>query len=425
MSVHTKSAAHSPAPAVPAFDVERVRADFPILSFERKGKRLIYFDNAATSQKPRQVIETIDNYYRLQNANVHRGVHYLSELATDLYENARKKVQKLINAPLTCETIFTRGTTDAINLVAHCYGRTFFKPGHEVLISAMEHHSNIVPWQMICEQTGAKLRIIPINDAGEVLMDAYADMLSDRTKMVAVAHVSNALGTVNPVKQIVDLAHKAGAVVLVDGAQAVPHMTVDVKSLDCDFYALSGHKMCGPTGIGILYGRAPILDSMPPYQGGGDMILSVTFEKTVYNSLPYKFEAGTPNIEGAIGLGAAADYLSAIGMDVISAYEHELLAHGTAVLEEIDDLRIIGTAKDKASVLSFTLGGEHPVHPHDIGQLLDDEGIAVRAGHHCAQPVMQRFNVPATARASLSFYNTKSELDAMGEALHRVKKVFA
>ena len=408
--------------AAPAFDVHAFRKDFPLLGIQTRGKDLVYLDNAATSQKPQVVLDAIQDYYSHQNANVHRGVHYLSQLATELYENARKQIQRFIGAPLICETIFTRGTTDSINLVANCYGRAFFKAGDEVLVSAMEHHSNIVPWQMICEQTGAKLRVIPINDAGELMMDEYEKMLSDRVKMVAVTHVSNALGTINPIKQICDMAHKHGALVMVDGAQATPHMPVDVKALGCDFYALSSHKVCGPTGFGVLYGRGPILDSMPPYQGGGDMILSVTFEKTTFNSLPYKFEAGTPHIEGAIGFGAAVEYMMGIGMERVAAYEHELLAYGTQVLSAIDGVHLIGTAKQKASVLSFVMDD---AHPHDIGQILDDEGVAVRAGHHCAQPVMQRFGVPATARASLAFYNTKEEIDVLGEALLKVKRIFA
>ena len=404
------------------FDVEAVRRDFPILQQRVHGRPLIYFDNAATSQKPRAVIDAITHYYEAENANVHRGVHHLSELATGAYEGARAKVQRFINAADTCEVIYVRGTTEGINLVAYGYGRRFIKAGDEVLVSAIEHHSNIVPWQMLCEATGAVLRVIPINDAGELQLDQYERLLSDRTRLVAVVHVSNALGTVNPVKQIIATAHRHGVPVLVDGAQAVPHMPVDVQDLDCDFYAFSGHKIFGPTGFGVLYGKRDWLEKMAPYQGGGDMILSVSFEKTVYNALPYRFEAGTPDIAGAVGLGAAIDYLNGIGMERVARYEQELLAYGTERLSAIPGLRLIGTAREKAGVLSFVLDD---IHAHDIGTVLDRDGIAVRAGHHCAMPVMQRLGVAATARASLAFYNTRAEIDALARALYKVKEMFS
>ncbi|MCC6698321.1 MAG: cysteine desulfurase [Candidatus Hydrogenedentes bacterium] len=401
--------------------MERLRLDFPALHVKRNGKSLVYLDNAATSQKPKAVIERLDQYYRSENANVHRGMHYLSEVATAAYEDARKKVQRFLGIPLTCEVVFTRGTTEGINLVAQTYGRKNVGPDDEIIISAMEHHSNIVPWQMLCDEKGAKLRVVPVDDRGELVLDEYARLLNGRTKLVAVTHVSNALGTVNPVKEIIALAHAQGVPVLLDGAQATPHLPVNVQALDCDFYACSAHKMFGPTGIGVLYGKAEFLNRMPPYQGGGDMILSVTFEKTTYSGLPYKFEAGTPDIAGAIGLGEAVDYLEAIGMRRIAKYEHELTQYGTELLSSIDGVRIIGTAKEKAGVLSFTM---ESAHPHDIGQIFNDCGVAIRAGHHCAQPVMQRFGVPATARASLAFYNTKEDLDALAVAVHKVKEVF-
>jgi cysteine desulfurase/selenocysteine lyase len=403
------------------FDVQRVRADFPILQTQVHGRPLMYLDNAATSQKPQVVIDAITRYYTEQNSNIHRGVHYLSQLATQEYEDARNKIRRFIGAADTKEIIYTKGTTEGINLVAATYGRKFLREGDEIIISALEHHANIVPWQLLCEQTGAVLRVIPMNDAGELLMEEYEKLLSSRTKIVAVAYVSNALGTINPVRRIIELAHSVDAVVLIDGAQSAPHMKVDVRELDCDFYVFSGHKLCGPTGIGVLYGKQALLEAMPPYQGGGDMIATVTFEKTTYNTLPYKLEAGTPNIEGGIALGVAIDYLESIGLDAIAAYEHELLAYATEIISSIRGVKIIGTAREKASVLSFTLDG---VHPHDVGTILDGEGIAVRAGHHCAQPVMQRFNVPATARASLAFYNTKEEIDALAGAIHRVREVF-
>ena len=404
------------------FDVDEVRRDFPILSEKVYGKPLVYLDNAATSQKPQLVIETLQKYYSLENANIHRGIHFLSERATQAYEDARAKVRGFLNAAESREIIFVRGTTEAINLVAQSYGRKFIGEEDEIILSAMEHHSNIVPWQILCEQVGARLRIIPMNDDGELLIDEYERLLSDRAKLVAVTHLSNALGTINPVKQIIQIAHRHGVPVLVDGAQAVPHLEVDVRDLDCDFYAFSGHKLYGPTGVGVLYGKASLLDAMPPYQGGGDMIRSVTFEKTLYNVLPYKFEAGTPNIAGGIGLGAAIDYLSQVGLELVTAYERELLDYATEAVSTISGVRIIGTAKEKAGVLSFVLDG---VHAHDIGTILDQEGIAIRTGHHCAMPVMQRFGVSATARASLAFYNTREEVDALVGAIHKVKRVFS
>ena len=405
----------------PAFEVERIRQDFPVLGEKIRGKPLVYLDNAATSQKPHVVIDTIRQFLSTYNSNVHRGVHQLSERATEAYEQARTRVQGFINAAESREIIFVRGTTEAINLVAQSYGRTHIGTGDEIVISAMEHHSNIVPWQILCEQTGAVLRVVPINDDGEMLLDEYVRLLTPRTRLVAVAHVSNALGTINPVREIIRLARRQGVPVLVDGAQAVPHLKVDVRELDCDFYAFSGHKVFGPTGIGVLYGRARLLEAMPPYQGGGDMIKSVTFAKTVYNDLPFKFEAGTPHIGGVIGLGAALDYLDGVGLDRVTAYEDELLVHATEALSAIPGVRIIGTAKEKASVVSFVVDG---VHAHDIGTVLDHEGIAIRAGHHCAMPVMQRFGVPATARASLAFYNTREEVDALVRGIHKVIEMF-
>jgi len=402
-------------------DVARIREDFPILKQQVHGKPLVYFDNAATSQKPQVVIDTLNRYYATENANIHRGIHFLSELATAEYEETRNKVKRFLNASESREIVFVRGTTEGINLVAQSYGRRFFKEGDEVVISAMEHHSNIVPWQMLCEQVGARLRVIPMNHDGELLLDEYERLLGARTKLVSVAHVSNALGTINPIGRIIESAHRRNIPVLVDGAQAAPHMKVDVQELDCDFYAFSGHKLFGPTGIGVLYGKARHLEAMPPYQGGGDMISLVTFEKTHYNIIPYKFEAGTPHIAGVIGLGAAIDYVSGIGLDAVAAYEGGVLAYATAQLSTIQGLRIIGRAKEKASVLSFVLEG---VHPHDIGTVLDREGVAIRAGHHCAMPVMQRFGVPATARASFAFYNTVEEVDVLVRAVRKVLKVF-
>lgn len=410
-----------PKPQPAPFNVDTVREDFPILKELIRGKPLVYLDNSATSQKPLKVIETLNRYYRAENSNIHRGVHYLSMQATQAYEDARLKVQRFINAASEKEIIYVRGTTEAINLMAHSFGRQFIKEGDEILVSAMEHHSNIVPWQLLCEQRGAVLRVIPMNEDGELLMDAYASLLTEKTKLVAVVHVSNSLGTVNPVKEIVRIAHSRGIPVLLDGAQAVPHIPIDVQDLDCDFYAFSGHKMYAPTGVGILYGKEKWLEQMPPYQGGGDMIRSVTFEKTTYNDLPHKFEAGTPNIAGGIGLGAAIDYLNTIGLDKIAAYEHELLQYGTEELSKIPGLRLIGTAKEKAGALSFILEN---VHPHDVGSFLDMEGIAIRTGHHCTQPVMHFFGIPATSRASLAFYNKKEEIDALACVIRRVREVF-
>lgn len=404
------------------FDVERIRQDFPILDREVHGRKLVYLDSAATSQKPQIVLDRLLQYYAEENSNVHRGVHYLSQLATREYEDARVKIQHFLNAAESREIIYTRGTTESINLVAQSYGRKYVHAGDEIIISALEHHSNIVPWQMLAEQTGAQLRVIPINDQGELLIEEYAQMLNPRVKIVAVNHISNALGTINPVKRIIELAHSRDIPVLIDGAQAAPHLKIDVRDLDCDFYAFSGHKTCGPTGIGVLYGKSYWLESMPPVMGGGDMIASVTFEKTTYNVLPYRFEAGTPNIAGAIGLGTALEYLNTIGLDRIAAYEHDLLQYATETIGAIPGVQLIGTARDKASVLSFTL---QDVHPHDIGTILDQQGIAIRAGHHCAQPVMKRFGLPATARASFAFYNTKEEIDALAAALHQVIEVFA
>jgi cysteine desulfurase/selenocysteine lyase len=404
------------------FGMEKIRQDFPVLHQKVHGKPLVYLDNAATTQKPQAVIDTIVRYYQSENSNIHRGIHFLSEVATQAYEGARTRVRQFLNAAHDHEIIFTRGTTESINLVAQSYGRSEIKPGDEVIISAMEHHSNIVPWQMVCEEKGARLRVIPITDAGELVLEEYERLLTDHTKLVGIVYVSNVLGTVNPVKQMIAMAHSRGIPVLVDGAQATPHMPVDVQDLGCDFLAFSGHKVYGPTGIGVLYGRADLLEAMPPYQGGGDMISAVTFEKTVYNSLPHKFEAGTPHIEGAIALAAAIEYVQRIGLTQIAAYEKELLAYGTELLSAIPGLRILGTAKDKASVLSFVLDD---VHAHDIGTILDHEGIAVRAGHHCAMPLMKRFGVPATARASLAFYNTREELEALAKGIHKVKEVFA
>src|ERR1041385_4312054 len=401
-------------------DVHSCRHRFPLLRQLVNGKPLVYFDNAATSQKPQVVIDAIMKYYEEENSNIHRGVHYLSEKATQAYEAARRKIQQFINAGSHQEIIFVRGTTEAINLVAHSYGRKNIGRGDEVVISAMEHHSNIVPWQIVCEEKGAKLRVIPMNDDGELLLDEYEKLLNEKTKIVALTHISNALGTINPIKEMIAIAHHKGIPVLIDGAQAVPHMNVNVRDLDCDFYAFSSHKMFGPTGVGILYGKKEHLEKMPPYQGGGDMIKSVTFEKTIYNDLPYKFEAGTPSIASGIGLGAAVDYINSINLGSIATYEHELLEYATRRLREIEGVRIIGTAKHKAAVLSFVMEG---IHPHDIGTILDDEGIAIRTGHHCAQPVMQRFGIPATARASFAFYNTKEEIDVFIGALKKVKEV--
>jgi len=404
------------------FDVEKIREDFPVLKQKIHGKPLVYLDNAATSQKPQSVIDAIVKFYTVDCANIHRGVHELSQRSTAAYEETRAKSKRFLNARTKSEIIFVRGTTEGINLVTFSWGRTNVREGDEIVIAGLEHHSNIVPWQILCEEKGAKLRVIPINDRGELILEEYEKLLGPRTRMVAIGHVSNALGTINPVRQIIEMAHRAGALTLVDGAQAVPHMKVDVQALDADFYAFSGHKVFGPTGIGVLYGKAKLLNAMPPYQGGGDMIRTVTFEKTTYNDLPYKFEAGTPDIAGGIGLGAALDYVAHIGIDKIAAYEHELLVYGTEALSRIPGLRIIGTAREKAAVLSFVIEG---IHPHDIGTVLDRQGIAVRTGHHCAQPVMDRYQVPATTRASLAFYNTIGEIDALTDGLQKVKEIFS
>ncbi|MGH8354308.1 MAG: cysteine desulfurase [Pseudomonas sp.] len=403
------------------YDVERLRQAFPILAPRIYGKPLIYLDSAATSQKPQAVIEAMSRFFLQENANVHRGVHYLSVRATEAYDQARAKVQRFLNAEHAEEIVFVRGTTEAVNLVAQTYGKVHVRAGDEVLISAMEHHSNIVPWQMLCEQTGARLRVAPIDDAGELLLDELERLIGPRTRLVAVAHVSNVLGTINPIRRIVELAHARGARVLVDGAQAAPHLKLDVRALGCDFYALSGHKMYGPTGIGVLYGRHELLEEMPPYQGGGDMILSVSFEKTVYNKPPYRFEAGTPNMAGAIGLGAAIDFLGELGPQAIAAHEQAVLAYAQQALAAVPGLRLIGTAADKVGVLSFVLDG---IHPHDIGTILDREGVAIRTGHHCAQPLMQRFGLAATARASLGCYSTEQDIDALVAGLAKVRELF-
>ena len=409
-----------PAPRTSSFDVAAVRRDFPVLYQKVHGKPLVYLDNAASSQRPRQVIDAISSYYERDHANVHRGVHTLSQRATDAYEGARETVRGFINAGDTKEIVFVRGTTEAINLVAQSFVRPKVGPGDEILISGLEHHANIVPWQLVCEQTGASLKVIPITQVGEVDFAAFEQLIGPRTKMLALAHVSNALGTVIPVDKFIATARKHGVPVLLDGAQGVPHGKVDVRALGCDFYCFSGHKMTGPTGIGVLYGRKTLLEAMPPWQGGGDMILSVSFEKTTYNQLPWKFEAGTPNISGTIGLGAAIRYLESVGLDRIAAYEHELLVYATQRLQTVPGLRIVGTAPEKAAVVSFVMEG---IHPHDIGTILDTEGVAIRTGHHCAMPVMDFFKVPATARASMSFYNTFEEIDALVAALEHTRKV--
>ena len=409
-----------PAPAG-KLDIAAIRAEFPILSREVNGRRLVYLDNAATSQKPRVVIRAITRYYEQENANIHRGVHLLSVEATEAHDSARRTVQRFLNAARESEVVFVRGATEAINLVAQTYGRAKVGEGDEVLITALEHHSNIVPWQMLCEEKHARLRVAPIDDRGELLLEEFQKLIGPRTRMVAVAHVSNALGTVNPVKEIVAIAHSRGVPVLVDGAQAAPHLAVDVQDLDCDFYAFSGHKVYGPTGIGVLYGKYALLDAMPPYQGGGDMISSVTFEKTTFKKPPSKFEAGTPDIAGAIGLGVALDYISGLGMDRVAAHEHDLLEYATDKVGSIPGVRLIGTAENRTGVLSFI---HEDVHPHDLGTILDSEGIAVRAGHHCAQPVMERFCIPATARASFGVYNTREEVDLLAEGIEKAHKVF-
>ena len=417
---------HQTDQAVVQTDFEKIlavagcRHHFPLLRQRVNGKPLVYLDNAATSQKPQVVIDAILKFYQEENSNIHRGVHALSERATQLYESARDRAREFINAAESKEIVYVRGTTEGINLVAYSYGRPNVGAGDEVVISALEHHSNIVPWQILCSEKGARLRVIPVNDAGELLLDEYERLLNRRTKIVALTHVSNALGTINPVREMIATAHSHGIPVLIDGAQAVPHMKVDVQDLDCDFYAFSAHKMFGPTGVGILYGKSRMLEAIPPYQGGGDMIKSVTYEKTTYNDLPHKFEAGTPNIAGSIGLGAAIEYIMKLDMDAVAAVEHELLEYATSALLSIPKVRIIGTARHKAAVISFTIDG---IHPHDIGTILDQEGIAIRTGHHCAQPLMQRFGLPATARASFAFYNTKEEVDSLVRGIHKVIEV--
>ncbi|MBK8303107.1 MAG: cysteine desulfurase [Pyrinomonadaceae bacterium] len=410
------------AKPVSTWDVEKVRRDFPVLSQTVNGKPLVYLDNGASSQVPQSVIDRTSKYLAEEHSNIHRGVHYLSQHATTAYEAAREKVKRFINAPDVKECIFVRGTTEGINLVAHSYGRKFINEDDEILVSQMEHHSNIIPWQMIAEERGAKLIMIPMNDRGELIIDEYENLLSERTKMVAVTHVSNSLGTVNPVKEMIATAHKYGVPVCVDAAQSVPHFPVDVQDLDADFFVFSGHKMFGPTGSGVVYGKRKWLDEMPPYQTGGGMIRTVSFEKTTFAPIPDKFEAGTPAIAAGIGLGAAIDYINAIDFEAAAAYEHELLEYATERLSDIPEVKIIGTAAEKASVLSFTIEG---IHPHDIGTILDQQGIAVRAGHHCAQPVMEFFDVPATARASFAFYNTREEVDKLADAVQKVIEVFA
>ena len=403
-------------------EVERVRRDFPILALRAHGHELVYLDNAATTQKPRSVITAEQRYYEETNANVHRGVHYLSERATAAYEAVREQARVFVGAADTAEIIFLRGTTEAINLVAQSYGRSVLRPGDEVIVTTMEHHSNIVPWQIVCEQTGGVLRVVPIDDRGQVVQEEYARLLGARTRIVAIGHISNALGTINPVREMARMAQAAGAIVLVDGAQAAAHQRIDVAALGCDFYTVSAHKMFGPTGIGFLYGRRELLEQMPPYQSGGDMIASVSFAGTTYNGIPYKFEAGTPNIAGVIGMGAAIEYLQSLDLDRVAAHEHDLLEYATERLREVSGVRLIGTAEHKASIVSFTLDG---VHPHDVGTILDQNGVAVRTGHHCAQPVMERFAIPGTVRASFALYNTRHEVDRLIDALGRVKEIFA
>lgn len=402
--------------------MERLRADFPILGTKVEDKPLVYLDNAASSQMPQAVIERLVRYQKTQHANIHRAVHHLSDIATQEYEVARRKLQQFIGAREEREVIFTSGTTDSINLVMHGYGRKFIQNGDEIILTALEHHSNIVPWQMLAEEKGARIRVVPINDAGELLVDEYEKLFNSRTRFVGLSHVSNALGSINPIKRMIATAHQHGVPVLIDGAQAAPHMKIDVQDLDCDFYAFSAHKMCGPTGIGILYGKAHLLESMQPFKGGGDMIASVSFEKTTYNDIPYKFEAGTPPIAAVIGFGAAIDYLEQIGLDTIAAYEHELLVYASEQIRMIPGVRIVGDCPNKVAVISFVV---EDIHPHDVGTLLNQDGIAVRTGHHCAQPIMQRFNVAATSRASFSFYNTKEEIDTLVAGIRSVQKVFA
>jgi len=402
-------------------DWRKIRADFPILKLEIEGKPLAYLDNAASSQMPQLVIDRLVRYQTKQHANINRAVHYLSEVATQEYHDARRKLQQFINAREDREVIFTSGTTDSINLVMQGYGRKFIQANDEIILTTLEHHSNIVPWQMLANEKGAKIRVVPINDKGELDVDEYERLFNEHTKFVGLIHVSNALGTINPIKRMIDFAHRHEVPVLIDGAQAAPHMPIDVQALNCDFYAFSAHKLCGPTGVGILYGKAALLESMQPYKGGGDMIASVTFEETIYNTIPHKFEAGTPPIAAAIGFGAAIDYLTAIGIENIAAYESTLLDYATECLTQIPGVKIIGTAKEKTAVVSFTIDG---IHPHDIGTILNQDGVAVRTGHHCAQPVMQRFNVPATSRASFAFYNNKTEVDALIAGIKTVQKVF-
>jgi cysteine desulfurase / selenocysteine lyase len=411
----------SRVPGAASYDVQKIRADFPILDQRVNGKPLVYLDNAATSQKPRAVIDAITRYYEMDNANIHRGVHALSQRATQEYEATRETVRRFLNADRAGEIVFVRGATEAINLVSQTYGRTYVQQGDEVLITAMEHHSNIVPWQILCEEKHARLRVAPINDDGELILDELARLLGPRTRIVSIAHVSNALGTIVPLRQVIDLAHRQNAVVLVDGAQAAPHFAVDVQDLDCDFYVFSGHKVYGPTGIGVLYGKFHLLNAMPPYQAGGEMISSVTFEKTTYNKVPHKFEAGTPNISGTIGLGAAIGYVNHLGLDAIAAHEQDLLGYASVSVSAIPGIRLIGTAKERAGVVSFVMEG---IHPHDIGTILDQQGIAIRAGHHCAQPVMERFGIPATARASFGLYSTREEVDALAKGIEKVREVF-
>ncbi|HXG63220.1 MAG TPA: cysteine desulfurase [Planctomycetota bacterium] len=409
------------ARSAPAYDVERIRRDFPILATRVRGKPLVYLDNAATTQKPRPVLEAVSRYYTSMNANIHRGVHYLSELGTRAYEDARARVARFLGTPDPREIVFVRGATEAINLVAHSFGRAFLREGDEILVTRLEHHSNIVPWQILREEKGIVLRVVPIDDRGELILEDFERMLTPRTKLVSVAHVSNALGTILPVARIVRTARERGIPVLVDGAQAVAHLPVNVRDLGCDFYVFSGHKLYGPTGVGVLWARAEHLERMPPYQGGGEMILSVSFERTEYNRIPHKFEAGTPHIEGVVGLAPALDYLAGLGLEAIGAHERDLLEYATEALSEIPGLRLLGTAREKSGVISFTLDG---VHPHDVGTILDQEGVAIRTGHHCAQPVMERFGVPATARASFGLYNTRAEVDALVAALRKVRAVF-
>ena len=416
--VLTSSPAEAPAPAL---DVERIREDFPILKRQVREHRLVYLDSAATTQKPRAVLDALAHYYAAGNANIHRGVYVLSEEATAAYDAAREKVRRFLNAAAAREIVFTRNSTESINLVAQSFGRRNVGPGDEIVITHMEHHSNIVPWQLLCEQVGARLRVAPIDDTGTLQLDELERLIGPRTRLVSVVHLSNSLGTINPVRDIVAMAHRLDVPVLIDGSQAVYHMPVDVQALDCDFYVCTGHKLYGPTGIGVLYGREALLEQMPPYQGGGDMIRSVTFEKTTYADLPHKFEAGTPHIAGAVGLGAAVDYVRRIGFDAVAPHEADLLAYGTAALSEVKGLRLIGTAADKASILAFVMKG---AHPHDVGTIVDTEGVAIRTGHHCTQPIMERFGVPATARASVAMYNTREEIDVLVHALQRVREMF-